>query len=263
MLERGDPLHPSIAARDHAVPRASPPRAFVTSVALLTSALGFVAAPASAETKLELGVRAGYALPFGDIYDPSAGELASTDVTIGQIPLWFDIGARMGKHAYLGGYLQYGVALLSDELSAYCDELDRSFEARGGGAECRVHDLRLGANFHYHFGGLRAPLDPWVGGGFGYEWLSVGAFAHRDDLRGNAAVTLRGFEFVNLQAGLDVPVTSSMAVGPFVAFTTGAYADVVRSCNGNLCNYDERQSAVTDEALHHWLFFGIRAAFVH
>jgi hypothetical protein len=260
----GDRRASTFSAPRGAVPLARRRRAKKTkAVAAFAALLVLSARPARAETKLELGVRAGYALPFGEIYDPSAGELASTDVTIGQVPLWFDIGARMGPHAYAGGYLQYGVGLLSDELSAYCDELDLAFAAQGGGADCRVHDLRVGANFQWHFGGLGAPLDPWVGGGFGHEWLSIGAFAHRGDLRGDAAVTLRGFEFVNLQAGLDLPATDTMSVGPFLAFTTGAYASVLRSCGGNLCKYDERRETVADQELHHWLFFGIRAAFVH
>ena len=131
-MERGDHLQPSFAARDPAVPRTSRPRLFVPCVALVASAVAFVASRADAETKLELGVRTGYALPFGDIYDPSAGELASRDVTIGQVPLWFDIGARMGvdagvsDNAAVGGaaftvgkylsprlYLSYGVGLFT------------------------------------------------------------------------------------------------------------------------------------------------------
>src|SRR6185436_5829049 len=89
-------------------------------------------------------------------------------VAAGQIPLWFDIGARLGGHVFVGGYFQYGFVVLADRISNDCEDADN---APGVSASCSAQDLRLGANVHYHFGGPGASLDPWIGGGLGYEWF--------------------------------------------------------------------------------------------
>jgi hypothetical protein len=221
-----------------------------------------VASVARAETKLELGARTGYALRFGNVSAGEASAVVNGDMAQSQVPLWFDLGARAGPHAFLGVYLQYGVVVLDDEFVEACDELDRTQHERGGYASCQVHDLRLGAEFHYHFVPRGRSLDPWVGAGFGYEWLSAGLFAYGDTGSGDYGLTLHGFEFVNLQAGLDVAAAGTMTVGPFVAFSMGAYERLSRSCIGELCTEADATDRLRDAALHQWLFFGIRAEFV-
>jgi hypothetical protein len=217
---------------------------------------------ATAETKLEIGVRSGYALPFGKVSHDGEEDVDSRDFATGQVPLWFDIGLRAGPRVFFGAYLQYGVGVLSDEMLSFCHDVDRSHAADGGGASCNVHDFRLGAQVHYHFGGLGASLDPWVGAGFGYEWASVGVFVHEPGTHADLAATLQGFEFINAQAGLDVAATDIMAVGPFVALTFGSYERLSRSCYGELCTDDDSSESVGETALHYWLFFGLRVEFV-
>jgi len=221
-----------------------------------------VSAPARAETKLELGARTGYALRFGESSAGEASAVVSGDLAESQVPLWFDLGARAGSHAFIGAYLQYGVVVLDDELVESCSELDRTYREQGGNASCRVHDLRLGAQFHYHFVPPGRGVDPWVGVGFGYEWLSAGVFAQGDAGSGDFGLTLHGFEFVNVQAGLDVPAAGAMTVGPFVAFSFGAYERLSRSCLGELCSEADATDRLRDAALHQWLFFGLRAEFL-
>ena len=230
--------------------------------ALVGAALLVSTSRSGAETKLEIGVRAGYALPFGKVSRDGSRDLESRDFATGMVPLWFDFGMRAGPRVFLGTYLQYGVGVLSDEMISFCDAVDRSRVPEGGGASCNVHDLRLGAQVHYHFGGLGASLDPWVGAGFGYEWASAGVFVHEPGTHADIAATLQGFEFFNLQAGLDVSATDIMAVGPFVALTFGSYERVSRSCYGELCTDDDTSESLAEMALHYWLFFGLRAEFV-
>jgi hypothetical protein len=225
--------------------------------ALLTAAPGV-----RAETKLELGARTGYALRFGAASAGEASAIVNGDLAQGQVPLWFDLGARAGSRAFIGAYLQYGVVVLDQEVIDSCEELDRTYREQGGDASCRVHDLRLGAQVHYHFAPPGQRWDPWVGAGFGYEWLSAGVFAHGDSGSGDFGLTLHGFEFVNFQAGLDVPVADGMTVGPFVAFSFGAYERLSRSCIGELCSDADATDRLRDSALHQWLFFGIRADFL-
>jgi outer membrane protein len=243
--------------------RASTTRSRARAAAVLAaSVLSTVARDAGADVKLELGARAGYALPFGAIAGDGVREAKLDDVAAGQVPLWFDIGARMGPAAFAGVYVQYGVAVLADDFLSFCDELDRSYRDEGGSASCQVHDLRLGAEFHYHFAPF-GELDPWAGVGFGYEWLSAGVFVHGADGNGDHAATFHGFEFANLQAGLDVRVTSTMSVGPFAAFTLGSYERIARSCAGGLCDEDDDGlERIRASVLHEWLFFGIRAEFL-
>jgi len=231
------------------------------SRALVAAAVVLGAPPAAAETTLEIGVRTGYALGFGNRSVGDVGSIADSELAHSQVPLWFDLGARAGPHAFFGTYLQYGVVVMADELVRACDELDRTVRREGGNASCRVHDLRLGAEFHYHFGHVVGSFDPWAGVGFGYEWLSAGVFAHATSGDLDLGATLHGFEFVNLQAGIDVPAASSMTVGPFVAFSFGTFDRLSRSCVGELCTQADSTERLREGGLHHWLFFGIRAEF--
>ena len=234
---------------------------------LVGAAVSIVSWQASADTKFELGVRTGYAKPFGRVYDhegsSSGGKI--TNVVVGQVPFWVDMGARIGGQLFVGGYVSYGVEVFSGDYSDMCDEADRALEAQGGNVSCSASDVRLGAQAHYHFGGPDVGIDPWIGGGLGYEWLSVSETASAGGESLEIGATAHGFEFVNLQGGLDFPVSEAVALGPFVAFSLASYRKARLICDGSICDQldaDETTNAYDDTALHEWLFFGVRAAFV-
>jgi hypothetical protein len=234
--------------------------------ALSLSAMVFVFSPdASADAKFELGLRTGYGLPFGKVYDEegtASGEDLSEGVA-GQIPLWVDAGARIGGKLFVGGYVVYGIGILSDEFSNDCDDADQAADAFGGSVSCSISDVRLGAQVQYHFGEAGASIDPWVGGGLGYEWLSLGQRIELSGEDADLAVTLHGFEFLNVQLGLDFPVSPNVALGPFAAFTFASYGTGRVSCSGSLCGDEDSESeSIDDTAIHEWLFLGVRAAFV-
>src|SRR5262245_12481435 len=91
----------------------------------------------------ELGVRTGYALPFGKMDDQS------TDVreTIsGQIPVWLDVGYRVTPNLVLAAYGQLGIGLFKNDCPS--------------GASCSAKDWRFGLAARYHIQPAEK-LDPW------------------------------------------------------------------------------------------------------
>jgi hypothetical protein len=239
------------------------------------SSVAFAAALAAfpmfalAEPKAEIGFRSGYGIPFGTLSESAErpgddGGDAIGDFARGQFPVWFDIGARLNENLFVGGYFQYGVVVFSKALARECDELDQRSSAANdeGRADCSFHDLRIGAEVQFHFGKPTELLDPWVGGGVGYEWLSLGVF-HEDGFgrKGNLSETFHGFEFLNAQAGLDLRVSDTTAFGPFLTFTLSSYRIVRSDCDGDCASFAHGFEPIDGTSLHHWLFVGVRGSF--
>jgi hypothetical protein len=243
--------------------------------ALLGLALPFRVATASAEpqqAKMELGFRTGFGIPIGRYFDREGDDTAdsvaaagdslevSSDAA-GQIPIWFDLGARIGQ-VFVGGTIAYGIVVFSSEHADDCEKIGAFAEQRGGNGSCTFHNLRLGVNAQYHFGASGASIDPWLGGGFGYEWLSQGFFVEYGEREADLGVTYHGFEFLNVQGGVDFPISYASAFGPFVAATLASYQWVSAWCNGSACEDEESMTEGIDEtALHSWVFFGVRGTF--
>ena len=189
---------------------------------------------------IEFGVRVGYGIPLG-----TAGDNASlSDQIKGMIPFWADIGYRFDPNWYLGGFFQFGLGFVPSAASQ-----------PGGvcvtGVSCSVNDLRFGLNVHYHF--LPAEiLDPWLGVGAGYEILNLSASATGVSASGSN----RGFEFGNVQLGLDFKISPAFGVGPFATFTIAQFSDTSVSVNGQDVPF-----SYTNKAIHEWLIFGVRGVF--
>jgi hypothetical protein len=67
---------------------------------------------------------------------------------------------------------------------------------------------------------------------------------------------------LNVQAGVDVPVSTSAAFGPFLAMTLASYGKASGSCTGDLCDEVNSSSEdIDDTSLHSWVFVGVRGAF--
>jgi hypothetical protein len=230
----------------------------VVAGVLVVGILG-VAAPARAadEAGFELGARLAYGVPIGPIREDGddLSELIS-----GQVPLWIDLGARFDR-ALLGAYFQYGVGLLGDSVREDCEEAEEAAEAQpDADAGCRVSDVRLGAQFHYHFGQPQRP-DPWIGLGAGYEWVTLTFWAEDDDDEVSLSTTGRGFEFLNLQGGIDFPLGPTTALGPFVTWTLSRYETASIGCSGDCGNLEDGDRDIDEKAFHHWIFVGARFSF--
>ena len=179
---------------------------------------------------LEFGVRAGYG--FGLINGEGSGDPPDFYRISKLIPLWADLGYRIHPNWYVGALFQFGIAQGLEGCKYFAPP-----------PSCSGNDLRFGVNVHYHFRPNRK-LDPWVGVGAGYEIAHLKFTFPRDNL----SVKFSGFEFVNLQLGVDYRVFSAVAIGPFVAFTMAQYSDEFANTTGS-------------NKLHGWLMLGIRGAF--
>ena len=184
-----------------------------------------------------LGLRAGYGVPFGSTaqgYDLK-GNLG------GLIPLWLDVGYRLNPNIFLGGFFQFGFGL--------------SPEGCGGSINCSQNDMRFGLQAHYHF--LPAKIyDPWIGIGAGYEIF-------RQSVSGNlfgpfsGSGSASGFEFGNVQAGLDLKISKGFTLGPFATFTLAQFSSGDLTLTGT--GTTTTQSGIQNKALHEWLMFGLKA----
>jgi hypothetical protein len=196
------------------------------------------------DTGFEAGLRVGYGIPLGS----AAGDADLSDGVGGQVPLILDVGYRVIPNLFLGLYAQYGFSWVGDTYDQLCD---------APGASCSAHDIRLGIEGHLHFK-PREKIDPWVGLGLGYEWLTVGAEASNVEV----STTFSGFEFVNLQAGLDIKAADNFYIGPFLALTIAQFSDAsldsdVPALGGEF----GADGDIEDKAVHEWLLLGVRGAY--
>jgi len=189
--------------------------------------------------KFHLALRGGYGAPLGEISDgvPLASD-TSRPVPVGvsgMIPIQLDFGYMVSRKVLLGLYAQYGVAFYTD-----C-------------GNCSGNDLRFGLQIQYHFVPDKK-LDPWLGLGLGYEFLR----AREHDAEGGhtASFSAHGFEFANLQAGLDIALGKAFSLGPFVGFSLGQFMSSKTRPPGAP---EPSYSSIDDPALHMWLEPGLKA----
>ena len=150
------------------------------------------------------------------------------------------MGARPDPHLFLGAYSSYG--FLAPSANA-CKE------------SCSGYDLRVGVEAAYHF--LPAHrFDPWVGLGAGYEWMHLAGTADR----ASEALTLQGFELVNVQAGLDYALGRGFKVGPFASFSLGEFENESVTYTSGEGQYVSSGS-IPQTGYHEWLTFGVRGSF--
>jgi hypothetical protein len=198
--------------------------------------------PAAPWTAVEVGVRFAFGVPFGGLSGNNGDNVdhfASNQI----VPLWLDGGIRFLSNFYVGGSFSYGIASVADQFGMGA--------CKQAGIGCSSNDIRFGLAAHYHI----LPdgrFDPWVGLGFGYEWLSFSTSG------GNQTVNqgVSGWEFVNLQAGLDFRLLDgALGIGPFLTLTFDQYsqASVSSDTNGGTTG-----QSINNQSFHEWLLFGVR-----
>jgi hypothetical protein len=182
----------------------------------------------------DLGVRLGFAIPFGDI-DGSNG-LAGT--FSGAVPFVLEGGYRFNQQFTLGALFQYGFGQVKDTAFTGC----------GGGLSCSGSIVRFGIEGLYHLANPGA-WAPWAGAAVGYEWMSV-------DVTGGGATfteSASGLEFLTLQGGADYRLAPQFTLGPFASFSIARYGTVSDSINGS--------GNIDNPAVHEWLQLGVRGNF--
>lgn len=174
-----------------------------------------------------VGIRAAWAMPSGGLTNSeSVGD--SIDY---QIPIWLEAGYHFNKNFYAGLYFQWAPLFAGNNCLA--------------GADCSSSGLRFGAEILYHIIG-EGLVQPWVGLGGGYEILNVTRAAGADR-------TFKGLELLNVQAGIDLGLSSHFTVGPYASYQLfGKYSSF--SSNGV-------SNDITDSTGHSWLQVGLKTAY--
>ena len=231
------PPPPAYDAARTPAPREAPP-AYTYEPAPIPPALG--------HGGFQLALRPGVSIPFGSVKedDPddaaiAGGRSSMSDVAGWQIPLTLDIGGKPNKHLFIGGYFTFARGLAAGALADSCDALR---------LDCNATTVRFGAQVHYAI----APdewINPWLGYGLGFAWLSVG-----DD---NQSTRLRGFDFGHFMGGFDVRLSRTIGLGPFADFTVGKYSNRSVETQGQTF-----EGAIEGRAFHYWLTVGPRLVFM-
>jgi hypothetical protein len=192
----------------------------------------------------QLALRSGASLPFGDAKEPYAGEAtldehassSMRDLTGLQVPLTLDLGGKPDPHLFIGGTIGLAVGWPAGRLADACDRLP---------LDCRSTTVRLGALIEYVIA-PHAWVTPWVGYGIGYSWFAAGD--------GQRQASLRGFEIAHFLLGLDVRLSRTFGIGPYVDYAIGSFSRESLSA-GTSAAIDR---GIGDEAWHHWLTIGPR-----
>jgi len=212
-------------------------------VGLLVAAL-LAAGPADAgeppepSVQFTLGARISIALPMGSVStDPTTGPLLIDELVALSIPLQLDAGVTLFRRWFVGAYVQYGWSVLQ---IGQCK----------AGDSCELTGLRVGvqALFSLHDRGDT----PWAGIGTGYEWL----FTRYSGPGYDTELDVRGWEFVNLQAGYDVVVSPGWKVGPWISGSVGEFSRASRKDSGQATDQD-----IPNKAVHGWLQMGVKGSF--
>lgn len=200
--------------------------------------------PSSNRGAVQLGLRLGYGAPFGKL-GTTATAMAGNDLSFfikGQVPVAVDAGYLVNPNVYVGLLFQYGFGFTGSGDESFCNQ---------SGISCSTTDLTLGVGVHYHLSPA-ASFDPWIGLGVGYEWLAVTATG----TVASESFSSSGFQYVNLQVGVDVSVAPNIAAGPFVSFSAGQYASVSNQVGNTTASQN-----ITNQSFHEWLLFGVRGVY--
>lgn len=202
--------------------------------------------PTPSRAQLTLGARVGFAPAMGDAFkNATTGEASKmSDGIKSQIPFQLDVAYRFTKELALGGYLAYGFGQVGGLFKDDCD---------ANGQDCSAHDTRVGIQAFYTFSTVSPRFVPWAGLGFGYEWgTAEGTGGGLPDEK----MTLKGWEFVNLQVGGDYMLTPQLGIGPYVMFSVAQYSKGEFESEGVSLEAD-----IEKKAVHEWLGFGVRGKF--
>jgi hypothetical protein len=238
---RGEPEAATPA--DAAAPRAAQPEAGTPAEAAVPEGgLGDGQGPAAANAdggeqeltwdhRFSFGVRAQYALPFGDAVAGQSGGEQLNNVVSGVFLIGGEVGYLVYPRLTLLGYFFYGFPTFYGGAASTCAPTEDT-----GGA-CSASLIRFGVMANYHFSANKR-WDPWIGAGIGYEILNLEA----DDCTGTATQTfgLNGFELTGM-GGVELRPGANLGLGPYVELSGGHYfADISSS------------------AIHGWVSLGLR-----
>jgi hypothetical protein len=192
-------------------------------------------------THFEAALRVGIGVPLGSAYRTTDGtDVSLSDWSSFTIPVQLDLGVRLGGSWFLGGYFSYGFA--GSAKVAF-----PTFTC-GAGVDCSPKTLRFGGQVHWHPLG-NVSTDPWIGLGSGYEKASLGL--------SDGSLDISGWEYANLQLGVDFALGSAVKIGPWVSFSVGQYSSAGGSSGGSGLSAE-----ISNKTIHEWLMGGVRLVII-
>jgi hypothetical protein len=214
-----------------------------------------VASPADEPAgRFEFGMRSGYGVPLGQATGDATADINT--VVAAQVPVWVDVGARFRGGLFFGAHFSYGFGVLASDLSGGCD----AARAAGEEVSCRASDVRGGLELLYHATPKKG-FDLWFGGGFGWEWLSIGVTEAYQGQSQSLSLQANGMQLLMLQTGIDFEPLPGLGLGPFLAFSNDMYFTVSTSCVGAACEgLASGSTTIENKSVHHWIMVGARAS---
>jgi hypothetical protein len=193
--------------------------------------------PPPAHVGFQLGIRTGFALPFGNV-DGGSGDTMNNFFS-GQVPFLFDVGGKPLPWLFLGGYLGVGVGGTAGTLDSVCST---------PGVTCATATVRVGIEaIAYINAGEK--VSPWVGYGIGFESSAIGISAPN----GDSSVAASGPEFARFMGGVDFRLTKGFGIGPFVDFSIGEYTHLQTDTPNTTAS-----GSLESKSVHEWLALGVR-----
>jgi hypothetical protein len=206
-----------------------------TLALVATAAAITFATPAAAQVALDL--KLGYAIPTGNAASGADVTAAMSDAWSGALPIGVGARYRFTPNISAGLYFQFAPAFVASSL---CD----------AGVSCSGYDMRLGIEAVYGFM-PDASWNPWVSLGTGWEWIQLKASGGGE----SASTTFSGWEYFNVQAGVDFPLSRAFALGPYLGYFGGTYTNV--SVSSSLVN-DSQSIPSANRSFHGWFQFGVK-----
>lgn len=198
--------------------------------------------PPRAHTGLQLGLRTGVAVPFGEV---ESGARMSDSFTP-QVPIIADLGIKVAPDLFLGAYFGVSVGGVGDTVKQGCDAV---------GVDCTAVGVRFGIQAQYHFN-PDGKWNPWIGYGIGLELL--GASGSKNDDKFDAGLV--GVEFAHFMAGADYRVNEVVGLGPFADFALGQYGSASIEATRNGVS-KKSSGELASPSLHEWLTLGLKVTF--
>ncbi len=213
------------------------------TVRAVAAALGLALAP-SAMAQVALDLKLGYGIPMGTVWaaSPWNPSWPMSRAWTGSIPIEVGARYRITPAISLGAYFGWGPAFVTST----------GFDSIAGSSGS---DMRLGIQLAYTFSADRA-MSPWFSIGTGWAWTGYSGTKGGQ----SASITLNGWEYLNLQTGLDFNVAKAFAVGPYIGFLAGAYSSIVASGASNTGPGENWGGSIDPAArsFHGWFQFGVK-----
>lgn len=203
-------------------------------------------------TGFSAGLRLGLGVPVGKAGEDLLGaERDLNDLTPWRAPVWVDVGYAVSGAATIGAYAQIGAGAVGDSCQGDCD----------------WSDVRAGVQAEWRFV-PGAAVNPWLGVGVGWEWLSFRQLIRAevpDGMGGTEPASGRvserfGGPEAMLQGGVDFQVEDALRIGPYASATLSQYLTDSFECTPatDLC---PAGSSIEGSAFHSWIGVGLRGAY--